>query len=81
MDVPRSYSLERLREQLTEYAQRLVAMVPSKESVVPYTIEELHERIAESEAQYKAGEFYSQDEVHQMMDDYVKDMVYESRLD
>ena len=73
IDVPRTYSIALLKEQLTEYAKQLVSFSREKEEdLVPYTIEELQTRVAESEAQFNAGEVYSQDEVHQMMDEFVK---------
>ena len=71
IDVPRTYNIALLKEQLTEYAKQLISFNREKENVVPYTIEELQTRVAESEAQYNAGEVYSQDEVHQMMDEFV----------
>ena len=72
LDIPRSYSVTLLKKQLTEYAKQLIAHATAKEEVAPYTIEELHERLAESEAQYAAGEYYSQDEVHTMMNEFVR---------
>ena len=52
-------------------ADHLYQQVYKEKGIVPYTIEELQARVAESEAQYAAGEYYSQEEVHRMMDDYV----------
>ena len=38
----------------------------------PYTAEELHKRVAESERQYVAGEYYTQEEVHKLMEQFVQ---------
>jgi len=72
LDIPRYYNMDLLKEQLTEYAKQLLALSAKKERAVPYTIEELHERVAESEAQYAAGEYFTQEEVHSMMDEFVR---------
>ena len=39
------------------------------EAMKPYTIEELHERIAQSERDFAEGNFYSHDEVMKMLDE------------
>lgn len=38
----------------------------------PYTVEELREGIVESEQQYAAGEYYTQEEVHELMEQFVQ---------
>ena len=73
IDIPQTYNVALLKRQLMEYAKQLITHATSKERPVPYTIEELHARVAESEAQYAAGEYYEQDEVHRMMDQFVQE--------
>lgn len=41
----------------------------------PYTVEELREGIARSERQYARGEFYTQAEAHEMMEQFVQQRV------
>lgn len=71
IDVPSAYNVALLKQQIMDYAKFLVTFDSHKEKVDPYTIEELQDRVAESEAQFAAGEFYTQDEVHQMMDSFM----------
>lgn len=54
-------------------ADHLYQQIREEEKLQPYTIEELHERVAKSEAQYEAGEYYTQDEVHKMMEKFVQE--------
>lgn len=48
-------------ERLIEYADG--------EELKPYTIEELHERIAKSERDFAEGHFYTHDDVLKMLDE------------
>lgn len=43
-----------------------------KEPVAPYTVEELHERIAESRKAVAEGRVHSHEEVMEMMDNFIK---------
>lgn len=54
-------------------ADHLYQQIREEEELQPYTIEELQDRIAESEAQYEAGEYYTRDEVHRLMDKFVQE--------
>lgn len=49
-----------IAEQLIEQA--------NEEELKPYTIEELHERIAKSERDFAEGRYYTHDEVMKMLD-------------
>jgi hypothetical protein len=51
-------------EQLIEQA--------NAEDLKPYTIEELHERIAKSERDFAEGRYYTDDEVFADLDEYEK---------
>jgi hypothetical protein len=42
------------------------------EDLKPYTIEELHERIAKSERDFAEGRYYTDDEVFADLDEYEK---------
>ena len=45
------------------------ANLEEAESLKPYTIEELHERIAQSKRDFAEGNYYSHDEVMKMLDE------------
>ena len=45
------------------------ADIQEAEDLKPYTIEELHERIAQSERDFAEGNYYSHDEVMKMLDE------------
>lgn len=53
--------MRRVAEQLIEHAD--------EEELKPYTIEELHERIAQSERDFAEGDFYTHEEVMKMLDE------------
>lgn len=74
LDVPQTYNVDLLKQQLTEYANQLIALMRAERHLQSYTLEELHSRVAESEAQYAAGEYYTQDEAHRMMDEFVQEL-------
>lgn len=68
--------LEYLYGALTPSNQRWLAAhlvehadVEEAESLVPYTIEELHERIAQSKRDFAEGNYYTHDEVMKMLDE------------
>ena len=67
--------LEYLYGALTPSNQRWLAAhlvehadIQEAEDLKPYTIEELHERIAQSERDFAEGNYYSHDEVMKMLD-------------
>lgn len=41
-------------------------------ALAPYTIQELRERLAKSEQEYQRGDFYTQEEAHQLMEQFVQ---------
>ena len=43
-----------------------------RRSEKPYTIEELVAGVEESERQYAAGEYYTQEETHELMEQFVR---------
>ena len=53
-----------LAEHLIEHAD-----VEESEVLRPYTIEELHERIAQSKRDFAEGNYYTHDEVMKMLDE------------
>ena len=62
-------------EAITRWAQHLVdtriadlVEIRSKENLKPYTIEELHARIRESEADFAAGRYYDFDEAMDLIE-------------
>lgn len=68
--------LEYLYGALTPSNQRWLAAhlvehadIQEAEDLKPYTIEELHERIAQSECDFAEGNYYSHDEVMKMLDE------------
>lgn len=65
--------LEYLYDTLTPSNQRWVAehliTHADAEDLKPYTIEELHERIAQSERDFAEGNFYTHEEVMKMLDE------------
>jgi len=68
--------LEYLYGALTPSNQRWLAAhlvehadIQEAEDLKPYTIEELHERIAQSERDFAEGNYYSHDEVMKMLDE------------
>ena len=68
--------LEYLYGALTPSNQRWLAAhlvehadVAEAESLKPYTIEELHERIAQSKRDFAEGNYYTHDEVMKMLDE------------
>jgi len=68
--------LEYLYDTLTPSNQRWLAAhliehaeIKEKEDLKPYTIEELHERIAKSERDFAEGNYYTHDEVMKMLDE------------
>lgn len=49
-------------------------MLPSPKedtTLAPYTIQEVRDRLAKSEREYERGDFYTQEEAHQMMEQFV----------
>lgn len=71
--------LEYLYGALTPSNQRWLAMhliehadVKEKEDLKPYTIEELHERIAKSERDFAEGRYFTDEEVFADLDEYEK---------
>ena len=71
VDVPQSYSITLLKQQLTEYAQSLIASRASVEDATPYTVEELNARIDRAEAGIVAGKVLSRTEASQRMKEYL----------
>ena len=60
---------EEMLEKTIQFVKRL--RKETKAGLKPYTIEELHTRIDESEAQFTAGEGISSEEAHQRMKQFI----------
>ena len=71
LDVPQSYSIALLKQQLTEYAKSLIALGSSSETAAPYTIEELNGRIDRAEADIAAGRTISRAEASKRMQNHM----------
>ncbi|GEM_PF-4614039 len=54
---------------------RLHNNVEEGKALEPYSIEELQEQIAKSEQEYERGDFYSQEEAHQLMEQFVQQKI------
>ena len=61
-----------LQEQIEELLLNYCAQHTNAEELKPYTIEELHERIAKSERDFVEGNYFTDDEVFADLDEYEK---------
>lgn len=50
-----------------EYEDEYIRSLDAPCDLPPYTVEELHERVRQSEEDFKAGRVYTREEVHQRM--------------
>lgn len=53
---------------------RLQSQVREGETT-PYTLEELQKTLAESQREYEEGDFYSQEEAHKLIDQFVQQRI------
>lgn len=63
---------EEMLEKTLKYIKRL--RKENKAELKPYTIEELHARLDESEAEFAAGEGVGSEEVHRRMNQFINQL-------
>ena len=52
-----------------------LSLAEEDHALEPYTVQELRERLAKSEREYDEGEFYTQKEAHQLMEQFVQQKI------